>query len=313
MPNKVLASRFNSLKTATDRLLGPCLETNRNSGDYIFGYGTTLSTYPVQSSTNDLIDADAYQKLYLDIAKARIHQVGTSGFTPVAYKIGDYLTNPATADKIEEAYVTDLETLSSTMVTDKFVCHPSQADLLACDASTTASTWNGTKNHIFTVTFTNAQKRREYFNAGGQIRFVPSMTYAGSQGKTIDWKTMLNAIGTVSFGCQGTFGSGGVGQSYGGIGHDYMTNSYQTAYYNQGGGVYSPNRYTLYAMELNDYTLQFKGEFSDPSYGNPDEEVLAAAHHDTFFFRPNGTATILGTSYTTVQSELPTSTTIATL
>ena len=96
----------------------------------------------------------------------------------------------------------------------------------------------GSLSHIFTVTFTSAQERREFFNAGGLIRIIPGMTYTGSQAKTLDWKAMLNAIGPVNYGCQSTIAPSGVGQSYGGIGHDFMTSSYQRGYYNMGGGVY---------------------------------------------------------------------------
>lgn len=315
MPTKVLASRFNNLKTRIDNILGPAEETNRvaaNNG-YSYGYGQALGQYPVQvGGSSDLIDADSYQKLYLDVAKIRIHQVGTSGFTPLAYKVGDATANPATVDKIEEAYVSGIENLATNMETDRLTCHSSQADLIPCDASASASTWNGSISHIFKVTFATAQARREYFNAGGTIRFQPSLAYSGSQAKSLDWKNMLNSIGVVDFKYNFTLSSNSYGQEYG-IGHDYMSSTYQRCYYASGGGVYNPNEYTIYALELNDYTLQFKCEFSDPSYGGIDETVLSAAHNDTFFFRPNGTATINGTSYTTVQVATPVSTTISTL
>lgn len=311
MPTVILASRFNNLKTRVDRVLGPCLETNTSSGDYTFGYGETPSSYLTQSASNDLIDAAAYQGLYLDVAKVKIHQVGTSAFTPLAYKIGDFVTNAATADKVEEAYIAGIESLATDIENNKFDCHATQADLLPCDTSITSTNWNGTLSHIFTVTFTSAQERREYFNAGGLIRFNPSMTYSGSQAKTLDWKSMINAIGAVNFGCQGTIAPSGVGQSYAGIGHDYMSSVYQTAYFNQGGGVYNPNRYTIYAMELSDTVLQFKVELTDPSYGNPDENVLASVVNLVQFFRPNGTAIINGVNYTTVQRSTPTSSTIS--
>ena len=137
------------------------------------------------------------------------------------------------------------------------------------------------------------------------------MTYTGTQSKTLDWKNMLDAIGNVDFGFNSTISSTGYGQSYGGIGHDYMSNSYQTAYYGSGGGVYNPNRYTIYAMELSDSVLQFKCEFSDPSYGQPDENVLADVLNSTLFVRANGLATIDGAQTTTVSVPEPFSTTVS--
>ena len=313
MPNKVLASRFNTLKGRVDRLLGPCLETNTSTTNYTFGYGenTGAGTNVTPGSPNT-IDASDYKLLYINIQKIRYHQVGTAAFTAQAYRVGDFVSN-ASADKVEEAYITGLENLATNMETDKFACHSTQADLIICDASSSATNWNGTLSHIFTVTFTSAQARREYFNSGGFIRFVPTMTYTGTQAKTLDWKNMLNSIGPINFGCQSTIAPSGVGQSYGGVGHDYMNSSYRRAYYNTGGGVYNPNEYTIYAMELSDSVLQFKCEFTDPSYGQPDENILASANNDTFFFVPNGSAQIDGTTTVTVSHPSPVSSTISPL
>lgn len=312
MPNKVLASRFNTLKARVDKLLGPATETNSSSADYRFGYGEAIGDNVAQSSSNDLIDALAYKKLYMNIQKVRYHQVGTAAFTAEAYKVGDYLSNLANTDKVEEAYTIGLETLATNMETDKLLLHSTQAEITVCDAAESQyNSWNGSINHIFTVTFTSAQARREYFNAGGKIRFQPSMSYSGSQAKTLDWKNMLASIGSVDFGCVGTYSSNGFGQEYGGIGHEIMTSSYQTAYFAQGGGVYNPNQYRIYAMELSDSVLQFKCEFNDPSYGQPDENVLADVRNDTFFVRANGTAQIDGTQTVTVSVPQPTSSTIS--
>ena len=314
MPNKVLASRFNTLKARVDKILGPATETNRSSGNYIYGYGQYLGTgTDVASGNPNTIDASDYKLLYINILKIRYHQVGTAAFTADAFRVGDFVTNAASTDKVEEAYIAGLESLATNMENDKLICHPSQALIQPCDSSTGPTTWNSSINHIFKVNFTDAQARRQYFNSGGKIRFSPSMLYSGSQAKTLDWKSTINAILSVDFGCQGTIASSGVGQSYGGIGHDYMSSSYQTAYYNQGGGVYNPNRYTIYAMELDDKTLQFKAEFSDPSYGNPDESVLAAATNTVEFFRPFGQATIDSSVTYTVYQSLPTSTSVSTL
>ena len=231
MPTKVLASRFNTLKARVDNILGPAEETNRTAADngYSYGYGQALGAGVDQSSSNDLIDALAYKQLYINVLKIRFHQVGTTAFTADPFVVGDFATNAASTDKILENYILGLENLATNMETDRLTCHPSQALLQPCDASTSASSWNGTISHIFKVTFVDAQTRREFFNSGGKIRFVPSMIYSGSQAKTVDWATTLNEIGSVDFAYSSTIASSGQGQSYGGSGHDYMTSSCQTA------------------------------------------------------------------------------------
>jgi len=313
MPTKVLASRFNTLKARVDKILGSASETNRNTTNYTYGYGQYLGTgTDVVALNPNTIDASDYKLLYINIQKIRYHQIGVDAFTTLAYQIGDFVTN-STADKVEEAYMAGLENLATSMESQRLLCHPSQAILQTCDDSTSASTWNGEISHIFKVNFSDAQARRQYFNAGGKIRFQPGMSYVGGQAKTLDWKQTLSEIGTVDFGCQATTVSSGIGQAYGGIGHDYMSSSYQRAYYNAGGGVYTPNQFTVYAMELDDKTLQFKVSFNDPSYGNPDENVLAPVTSSTLFFRPFGQAPIDGATNYTVFQSLPTSTSVSTL
>lgn len=313
MPNKVLASRFNALKARVDNILGTAEETNPSAANngYSYGYGQALGAGIDQSATNDLIDALQYKLLYINIIKIRYHQVGTTGFSPLDFVTGDFLTNLANTDKVEEAYISGLESLATNMETDRLSLHPSQSELTVCDNSnSTVGQWNGTLSHIFKVTFSSAQARREYFNSGGKIRFQPSMTYTGTQSKTLDWKNMLAAIGVVDFAFDSTTSSAGYGQSYSN-GHDNMTNSYTTVYYASGGGVYNPNRYQIYAMQLSDSVLQFKCEFQDPSYGQPDENVLADVSNDTTFVRANGLATIDGAQTVTVSVPEPFSTTVS--
>ena len=135
MPNKVLASRFNTLKGRVDRLLGPCLETNTSTTNYTFGYGenTGLGTNVIPGSPNK-IAASSYKLLYINIQKIRYHQVGTAAFTAEAYRVGDFVNN-SSADKVEEAYISGLETLATNMESDKFICHPTQGQLAVLPTS----------------------------------------------------------------------------------------------------------------------------------------------------------------------------------
>ena len=58
-------------------------------------------------------------------------------------------------------------------------------------------------NGYFRATFTSADTRRHFFNSGGQINFVSSLTSTATGGnvaKTNDWATMLSNAGTVTFG-----------------------------------------------------------------------------------------------------------------
>jgi hypothetical protein len=248
MPTKVLASRFNTLKARVDKILGPASETNRSTTNYTYGYGQYLGTgTDVVGGNPNTIDAVDYKLIYIKNQKIRYHQVGVAAFTAQAYQIGDFVNN-ANADKVAEAYMAGLESLATNMETDRKICHPSQALLQACDASTSATSWNGEISHIFKVNFSDAQARRQYFNAGGTIRFQPNMSYSGSQAKTVDWQTILNAMGSTSFKAESTSNNASVGTGTN-IGNYDLTSAYQRVYSRDGGAVYANNEYRIFAKE----------------------------------------------------------------
>jgi hypothetical protein len=214
-------------------------------------------------------------------------------------------------DKIEEAYILGLESLATNIIADRFTVAPDNlrltSTLSASSTRPSTNSWNGTISHIFTMTFANDTARRHFFNAGGQIRISASVNYTGSQAKTVDWQSILNAMGTISFKGFETVNNAGVG-SGSGVGNYTLTGSYQLIYSRSGGAVYARNRYNIYAA--NSATLDgtsaiiFKVEFVD---GQPndltwgiDEVVLGTFNSNVQTATPDGEININGTVYPTV-------------
>jgi len=329
MPTVVQASRYNNLRARVNTVLGA---STISAPQFGYGQGITSNSVIGIAAVTDPVDADKiqaqdYEDLYVDIVRARYHQVG-SAYSIDDFVIGDYEANPATADKIEEAYITGLENLATNLETDKFLVDTSQlaitgfVDANGDDMSSVrygiSGPWQGSISHIFTVEFTNAAARRHFFNSGGQIRCQASVEYTGSQAKTVDWQTILNNMGQISFAANSTYSNSGVGTGYP-VGNYQLNSAYRLCYSKSGGALYARNDYEIYVREISQNVIQFKvtfvdGQPNDPTYGI-DESVLGDFESSILLAAPTGSVNINGTVYDTVvyQEALPVGATISPL
>ena len=312
MPVTILAERYNTLRNEVNLVLGVS-----NSASPTYGYGQSFSTNSVvgSRSANDLGNADKvtaqdYEDLYIDLMRVRSHQVGSSVAID-EFVIGDYEANTETADKIEESYVLGLEALADNITTNKFTVDLNNLTIASLPTASSTrlptNTWSTIISHIFTITFDTVVERRHYFNAGGEIRLSASVDYTGSQAKTVDWQTILNAMGTISFKATETVNNAGVGSSSS-IGNYDLTSSYQLVYSRDGGAVYANNEYRIWAREYatgnSTSAIQFKVEFvdgspNDPTYGI-DEVVNGTFNSNVAYAAPDSQITINGTTYNAV-------------
>jgi len=307
MPTVVQASRYNNLRARINSVLG--LSTTSSPE---FGYGQGLTGATAGVLTAETIGAQDYEDLYIDIIRARYHQIGSS-VSIDDFVVGDFEANPTTADKIEEAYITGLENLATNLETDKFVVDSSQLavtglldagnNLMTSTRSSTSGPWNGQISHIFTVTFPTNAARRHFFNSGGQLRFQGSVNYTGSQAKTVDWQTILNNMGQISFAASSTYSNSGVGSGYP-VGNYGLTSAYRLCYSKSGGALYSRNDYEVRARQVSGRVIQFKvsfvdGQPNDTTYGI-DELVYGEFQSSILLATPSGQVNINGTTYPTV-------------
>jgi len=327
----ILASRYNTLRNLTNKVLGASVSASPN-----YGYGQGFSTSAVVGSRADptlstvnKISAQDYEDLYIDLVRTRAHQIGSFAISP--FVLGDYETNLASTDKVELAYMTALESLAAQIETDRFLIHPTQfnldtlkntqgAPLVSTRLNSANGTWNGVITHIFTVTFESDVKRREFFNAGGEIRLSALVSYVGSQAKTVDWQTILAAMGSISFKANNTASNvAGQGTGYP-IGNYQLSSTYQRAYSRTGGTTYARNNYTIDVLSLNTSTIQFKvsfvdGQPNDITYGI-DEAVFGDFTSRAELAQPDGVVTINGIEHPTVLfpiAKLPKGSTVSNL
>ena len=317
MPTTILANRYNTLRNNVNLVLGISDISAPN-----FGYGQGFSTNSVvgsQSVTNvvdaDKVTAQDYEDLYIDLIRTRSHQVGAAVAID-EFVVGDYENNPATAEIIEESYISGLESLATSIQTDRLEV---DTDNLTITGLPTASstrldtyTWSTSISHIFVVTFDTDLERRHFFNAGGQVRISASVDYTGSQAKTVDWQTILNDMGSTSFKANDTVNNAAVGTGSN-LGNYDLTNSYQLVYTKDGGAVYARNEYLIYAKEYSTgnatSAIQFKVNFDDGrpndlTYGI-DEPVFGTFTSTVETATPNSQVTINGTAHDAVVIDSP--------
>lgn len=326
MPTTILASRYNTLRNQVNLVLGDSAAASPT-----YGYGQPFSTNSVVGTRSVSVPSDAdkvtaqdYEDLYIDLIRTRSHQAG-SVIAIDEFVIGDYETNTATADKIEESYILGLESLATNIINDRFSVAATNLDL-ALDSSASSSrspttTWTTEISHIFTMTFASEIDRRHFFNAGGEIRLSASVDYTGSQAKTVDWQSILNVMGSTSFKAESTVNNAGVGTGSS-IGNYDLTSSYQLIYSRTGGAVYANNRYKIYAAESStgDATsaIKFKVVFEDGVPNNPtsgiDEVVFGTFNSTVQTATPNSQVVINGTTHDAVViTSIPTGTLIRAL
>ena len=312
----ITAARYNILRDTINQVMGTSMLSAPT-----FGYGQTtpapalLGNYDTNLINTNKATPQEYELIYTLLLRARIHQVGTAGISPLPLPEGGYITNTS-ADVIEEAYMIALETLAANIQTDRYLIHQTQsaAELLtdintASIASTrqqsVQGTWNGVISHIYDVTFLNTTSRRHFFNAGGQLRLSAESNYTGTQQKSLDWKNSLNSNGLIGIGANATTNLNSVGSPTAN-GNYQLASSYLLMYRSPAGpsGLYTNNFYEIHALELTSTTIRIKVSFIDGSPNNTsygiDEAVFGDFSSVPGLLVPDGTTVINGASVDTV-------------
>jgi len=284
----ITESDYNTLRSRINTIMGTPSGTTDSTAK---GYGQTLLSSTV--SAGNTITETQWDNLRQDISKAYAHQTGSN----------PTLTNVDTSTVIDADHFNNMETTLGTIETNLFDIAATQGTTEAGITSSRATDWNGTINHTFTVTFTDADHRKSFFNAGGKILFTASLAYTGSEAKTLDWQSMLSDMGQVGFNYletynvagTGTDGSRGTGTN---IGNYDITSSSQEVFTKGGVTPYSENAYKIFATSTSATQITFDVQFQDNDAGddtdgdefnNPiDEDVKGTTTSTVQMLRPTG-------------------------
>ena len=297
----ITASRINNLQSSIALILG--------TGSGQSGYGQTVTSVPV-NNTGDIVEAADMNAIYADILKARVHQVGPGdiGIAEVIQNLN--IVAEDTSNFISDAGVTsidpdgfkkgieDFESLMNNVIADKSLIDPTQAALEPGITSVRSSSWNGLVVHELQVTFSSADARRFFFNAGGEIRISANNTGASTP-KGLDWNQLCTQAGTIKFSSESTVSTTGGGTS---IGNYDLTSAFQNIYQKIGSGTYSAvyagNIYTVKARSDIDTRIIFRIEFNDVVFDNNiDNNVDGRLESVVQHYRANGEVVTVAPSY----------------
>jgi hypothetical protein len=271
---------YNSIRTVVNSVMGTGTS----------GYGQVLASSDVSQGAT--ITALQWLNLRTDMVKARQHQIGSAVGSSSATD-GRNLLLPASGLTITEAlraqfsaFATTISSNQRTIDTDNVGGQFSAEGLVT---GTRGSAWNGTLTNTVTITFSDANHPRYYFNAGGKIRISANITTGTSKNNT--WNTMFTQMGEFVMDYTSTTftGSSAVGSA---IGWEQLTTSNQLIGQKASpSGSYAENRYYIYARKSVDATqIILTIEFQDNDAGDPyfDEDVQPTLNSVIAQYRPSG-------------------------
>lgn len=262
------SARFNNLQSRIELILGNGAGQN--------GYGQPLASANVTSDGSQNVEASDINNIYTDMLNARVHQVGPNDISiaqmiqnrNVVAEDTSFFVDDSGNETVDpegtKKGIADFEDLMTSIETDKFLVHVSQATLEPSITSVRTTNWNGLIYHEIAVTFADVDARRHFFNTGGQIRFSAANTLASTP-KGLDWAALCSEIGTVIFNYQSTTSTGDGSGSL--VGNYDLDGSFQEVYQKVGAGTYSGiyagNLYTIKARLDGNNRIIFRVEFND--------------------------------------------------
>jgi len=291
---RITASDFNAIQSLIGNVLG--------TGSGTYGYGQTVTS--AQVSVGDKITAAGWNALYNDMIAARQHQTNQneSGNIPTV------TTSSLVTEAIRLAYFNYATTIHTSALT---IAPSGQSTVYPYNVSTRYTPWsNTTIIHNVTLSFANSNYARYYFNSGGTIQFLASLTgFSGSDNSTAldtDWSRLLAAMGTISMNYNSTSqvagsatypspGSNPTGSPALSVGFYQLTTSPQVIF-TKTASSYSGNQYQIFAnvnANSNPNIITFQIKFEDLSAGpggyiyEPVEGTLASTVQGTYASGPN--------------------------
>jgi hypothetical protein len=257
--SRITAANYNDLQKTVADILGVGFANT--------GYGQDLVSSALLA--NDIVRAEHMNLIRDDINRIQVHQTGSLS-SLLELQPGETVGANDIAGVVDKGF-NQFVAVVNILEANKDIVDGTQVTLETATTSTRFAAWNGTVVHSFTATFDDADHRRAFFNAGGQIHISATLEGDNTQ-KGADWNTILTNMGTIKFSANTTekTGSAGLLQP---IGNYDLTPSYQKIFERRGqADYYAENRFFIYAKEVSNRAIQFSIEFEDNDVGDPNDD-----------------------------------------
>jgi len=199
----IYAEDYNRLQKKTAAILGQ--GGGVHGADY--GYGQPVKSSQVIGSgstpgSGDLVTVEQMNDLRIDVMKCWTHQTRDAfvlsevGNTDIvqAGSASETLSN-----SINKTY-NDYTYAVNYIDTNRMKADAAAMNLVNNKASITFSNWNNFRTHDIHVTFKDANHRRYFFNAGGELRITAQHTGSWTaQSKSFIWQKLLSESGVITF------------------------------------------------------------------------------------------------------------------
>ena len=313
---RATATDYNNIQSSISTIMGVGSGTN--------GYGQPVLSSQV--SPGAVISSTQWNNIRTDLVNARVHQTNTAvvdGLATIGANTGtpwQTLQVITSSTAVSEAIRNQYNSFSSGVAANAAAAATGQLSAATGISTTTRATQWGSPgalaiSHVVTVTFagytsgsltvTAADHMRCYFNAGGSLQVVTSLsggTSASANTKDFDWKSMLSTyISYNLFNNSSALGATGVLNSPGSISTgtgftSLTTGAGATTVLTQASSYskYLENRFTVGVAKPTTNTLAFTMTFTDFDLG---DQVGGGAGVDEF---------VTGTITSTVNSIRPT-------
>lgn len=261
---------YNSIRDKVVPILGLSFGGNT-------GYGQAVQSTAVTESTK--VTINEWASLRYDLINAYNHQ---NGSIPSLVQVAEGNTvryDPTTAP------VTQFNTIADNIVAGKFN-QPPPSQSITTNKGTASTSWPGVFGNswstkiqsIVTVSWSNSQAARHFFNSGGEIRFTSTRSGGTSTSQILAWTTILNTAGTVAFGGNkpGTGMEPNDGQNF-----YRLSSSFGTWYSQSGSTPYSSNQWAIDARTPNiadnsngdansiEFRVKWIDDYNDPEGNSP--------------------------------------------
>jgi hypothetical protein len=252
--NTISVADYNAIRNIAASVMGV--------GSASRGYGQPLNS--IAKTQNQLVSQTDWDNVRFDLLNARIHQNGSGALT-------EFNENQL----ISASGINLFESLRTTIDNNRFTVADGQF-LTVRPVSTVSRTYSGTVwqneiSTILTVTFTDSNRARYFFNSGGTIG-IESARIDGSRpdDQNIAWRNLLATNGGLR-----EFGGAIPARNF-----YNLTSAYQEYYSASSSSTYGSNRYVLDAAcnvannssgtaNIVYLRVRFIDGYQDPDLGRP--------------------------------------------
>ena len=261
---KIRASDFNNFADDINEIVG------LGAGDSGYGQDQLMVSYVAAGAR---IRVANWNELLTSLKFAAQHQ-GTAISSPTSTNDSDFpkireviKIIPGLLNDISNVRANKLNYDISKMSIDVNKISSSKTFVNPASAGADDFTWDATQTYEFKVTFADSDARRNFFNAGGEIRISCDLSnYDTSHPQSESWAILLANIATVKIGHNTTEST--AGEIGGGTrkGFKDFTDTYPTdSIYKKTGtqGYYSGNQINIYGKLSGTDAITFKIEFYD--------------------------------------------------